>query len=162
MIRNGTISYQPTDEASVREFLQWKYEPPHEIYNYLPEYIEEDLVYHLDPANNIYSMYHNDNLVGYCSFGQDGRVPGGDYSEQAVDIGLMIKPELTGQGLGSEFVRDVIRFSMTQFNPNKLRVTILLTNLRAIRVWEKNGFRKTQAFKRERDQLDFLIMSRDV
>ncbi|MEO8355479.1 MAG: GNAT family N-acetyltransferase [Chloroflexota bacterium] len=162
MVKDLAISYWPTDEASAREFLQWKYEPPYAIYNYLPQYLEEDLVYHLDPANNMYSIYREGELVGYCSFGQDGRVTGGDYGEQALDIGLMIKPELTGQGLGSKFVKDVIRFARTQFKPNKLRVTILTTNLRAIRVWEKSGFQKTQTFKRERDELTFLIMTKDM
>lgn len=161
-VKDPANSYWPTDEAAAREFLQWKYEPPYEIYNYMPQYLEEDVAYHIDSANNIYSMYRADELVGYCSFGQDGRVPGGDYSKLALDIGLMIKPELTGQGLGSEFVKDVIRFARTQFKPNKLRVTILSTNLRAIRVWEKSGFQKTQTFKRERDELPFIIMTKDM
>jgi [ribosomal protein S18]-alanine N-acetyltransferase len=159
---DSRITYRPTDEASAREFLQWKYEPPYEIYNYMPEYLEEDLVYHLDPSNNIYIMYREGELIGYCSFGQDGRVPGGDYSKEALDIGLMIKPELTGKGLGSEFVKDVIEFARRQFSPQRLRVTILATNLRAQRVWEKNGFHKEQEFKRERGQLPFVILTRDV
>jgi len=162
MIENQNISYRPTDEASARAFLQWKYEPPYEIYNYLPQYLEEDLVYHLDPANNMYSIYREGELVGYCSFGQDGRVTGGDYGEQALDIGLMIKPELTGQSLGSGFVKDVIQYAADQYKTRKLRVTILATNLRAIRVWEKNGFLKTQSFRRERDQLIFIIMTKDM
>lgn len=156
------IHYAPADEASAREFLQWKYEPPYEIYNYMPEYLEEDLVYHLDPDNNIYSMYQNDELIGYCSFGQDGRVQGGDYSEEALDIGLMIKPELTGKGLGRDFVNEVIQFATTRFQVNKLRVTILGTNLRAQRVWEKNGFRRVHEFRREMDQLPFVILTRDA
>jgi len=162
IISDSGIRYTPADETSAREFLQWKYEPPYEIYNYMPEFIEEDLVYHLDPANNIYSMYSNNDLVGYCSFGQDARVPGGDYGKEALDIGLMIKPELTGQGLGKEFVKDVIQFGISQFKPRVVRVTILESNLRAMRVWEKNGFHKTQSFTRTTDQLRFFIMTKDI
>ena len=156
------INYLPTDEASAREFLQWKYEHPYEIYNYAPEHFDEDLAYHLDPGNNMYSIYREDQLVGYCSFGQDGQVQGGDYSEQALDIGLMIKPELTGQGLGSVFVGNIIQYAKAQYNPKKLRVTILESNLRATRAWEKNGFRKTQSFERKNGQLHFVILMKDV
>ena len=155
------IEYHPTDEASAREFLHWKYDPPYEIYNYRPEYFEEDLVYHLDPGNHIYSIFRNGELVGYCSFGQDACVRGGDYGEPALDIGLMIKPSLTGQGLGSDFVQDVIRFAIGEFQPERLRVTILESNLRARRVWEKNGFHTVSAFQRESDSLPFVILTRD-
>ena len=156
------LTYRPSDEESVREFLQWTYDHPFEIYNYEPEHFEEDLVYHLDPSNNIYSIYRNDELIGYCSFGQDARVSGGAYSEQALDIGLMIKPELTGQRMGSDFVKDVIQFAAREFQAQKLRVTILETNLRAQRVWEKNSFLKTGSFHRESDQLPFVILTRDT
>ena len=159
---NLPIEYHPTDEASAREFLQWKYDPPYDLYNYRPEYLEEDLVYHLDPGNQIYTMFQDGELVGYCSFGQDARVRGGEYSEPALDIGLMIKPSLTGQGHGADFVKDVIRFAASEFQANALRVTILETNRRARRVWEKNGFRKVSSFRRESDGLPFVILTRYV
>jgi len=159
---DSKINYVPTDEKSVREFLKWKYEPPYEIYNYRPDRFEEDLAYHLDPANNLYSMYREGELIGYCSFGRDAQVPGGDYSEEALDIGLMIKPSLTGRGLGSEHVKDVIGHAMTKYKPRKLRVTILDTNQRAMKVWEKNGFQKTQSFESEKHQLGFIIYTKAV
>jgi RimJ/RimL family protein N-acetyltransferase len=162
IVFGSKIYYVLADEASAREFLQWKYEPPYEIYNYAPEHFEKNLAYHLDPSNNIHSMYREGELIGYCSFGKDARVPGGDYSEEALDIGLMIKPELTGQGSGSNYVKDVIEFAKAQFNPQRSRVTILGTNLRAQRVWEKNGFQKVQEFTREGDQLPFVILIRDA
>ena len=142
------ITYLPTDEKSAREFLRWKYEAPYETYNYSPENFDKDLAYHLDPVNNLYCMYRDDELIGYCSFGRDAQVPGGDYSEDALDIGMMIKPELTGQGQGSGFVKNIVQHAIEKYKPKKLRVTILETNLRAVRVWEKNDFRKTQSFER--------------
>ncbi|HEX5839723.1 MAG TPA: GNAT family N-acetyltransferase [Anaerolineales bacterium] len=156
------LTYRPADEASIREFLKWKYDYPYELYNYNPDVFESDLAYHLDPANQIFSMFSNEELVGYCSFGHDARVRGGDYVEPALDIGLMIKPSLTGQGLGSDFVKNIVQYAITEFQASKLRVTILESNLRAQRVWEKNGFHKTSSFHRETDQLPFVILTRDV
>ncbi|MGI9155640.1 MAG: hypothetical protein ACR2FG_03250 [Marmoricola sp.] len=40
------------------------------------------------------------HLVGFRSFGADGRVPGWDYDESALDTGGGLRPELVGQGLG--------------------------------------------------------------
>ena len=159
---NSNINFLPTDETSVREFLGWKYIHPYEIYNYSPKNFERDLAYHLDPANNLYCMYRNDELIGYCSYGRDAQVPGGDYSEEALDIGMMIKPELTGQGQGSNYVSTVIQNGVSKYHPRRLRVTILSTNLRAMKVWEKNGFQKTQTFESKKSQIEFSIFIKDV
>lgn len=156
------IHYTPTDEKSAREFLGWKYDPPYDVYNYRPDHFQEDLAYHLDPQNNLHSIYREGELIGYCSFGRDAQVPGGDYSQDALDIGMMIKPSLTGRGMGTEHVNNVIQFAITKYKPKKLRVTILGTNLRAMKVWEKNGFQKAQSFKSKKGQLDFSILTRDA
>jgi RimJ/RimL family protein N-acetyltransferase len=156
------ITYIPTDEISARKFLTWKYERPYEVYNYASENFDKDLAHTLDPKNNIHSMYRDDELIGYCIFGLDAQVPGGDYSEEAIDIGMMIKPELTGQGNGSKYAGAVIQNGVSKYRPKKLRVTILESNLRAIKVWEKNGFQRILSFKSEKGQLDFSIFAKDV
>jgi ribosomal-protein-alanine N-acetyltransferase len=158
------ISYRPADEVSAREFLQWNYEPPYDIYNCPPADLEEALQYNLDPKNNVYAMFdENDELVAYCSYGQDAQVPGGDYSEEALDIGLMVKPELTGQGLGTVFAKEVIRNGVERYVPKKLRVTIAAFNKRAIRTWEKNGFQRAQTFKRmSKDGMEFIVMTKKI
>ena len=155
------IEYRPADETSARAFLIWHYEPPYDIYNCPLELVEEYVRYNIDPENNVYTMFdQHGELVGYCSYGADARVAGGDYSEEALDIGLMVKPELTGQGLGSEFASLVIENGTSLYRPGKLRVTIAAFNRRAIRVWEKNGFKLSQTFKRTRDGMEFVILTR--
>jgi ribosomal-protein-alanine N-acetyltransferase len=79
-------------------------------------------------------------LIGFCTFGQDARVPGGDYAASALDIGLGVRPDLTGKGHGTEIVTAVVDFAMRTFEPQRLRVTIAEWNTRAQRVWERNGF----------------------
>jgi [ribosomal protein S18]-alanine N-acetyltransferase len=153
------ISYRLADEESAHEFLQWQYQPPYDIYNCPPVDLEKAIQYNIDPKNNVYAMFaHAGGLIGYCSYGKDAQVPGGDYSEEALDIGLMIKPELTGQGLGASFAREVIKNGNDRYRPKKLRVTIAAFNKRAIRVWEKNGFQQTQRFKRSGDGMEFIVM----
>ena len=86
----------------------------------------------------------NGRLVGFCSFGEDGQVPGGDYSTDALDIGMGIHPDFTGQGLGSSFVLAVLDYAQRKFQPTTFRVTIAAFNQRARHVWGKNGFSKSR------------------
>ena len=71
---------------------------------------------------------------------------------------MMIKPELTGHGLGADFAREVFHNGSRQYGPGLMRVTIAAFNQRAIRVWEKNGFRQTQRFQRVNDGMEFIVM----
>lgn len=152
--------YRQADEESARKFLSWQYAPPYDVYNCPPEQLEESIRYNIDPANFVYALFdEEDELVAYCSYGADAQVPGGDYSEAALDIGLMIKPELTGQGLGDAFAGDVIGKGIERYAPGKLRVTIAAFNTRAVRVWEKLGFQQTQTFNRKSDGMEFVIMT---
>lgn len=155
------IDYRPAEKKHARIFVNWQYEHPYEAYNCPPEEVGDAVQYNVDPANNVYAMFdQNEELVGYCSYGKDAQVPGGDYSEDALDVGLMIKPELTGQGMGSTFANRVMQNGIDRYAPKKLRVTIAAFNKRAIRVWEKNGFQQTQSFKREGDGMEFVVMNR--
>jgi len=157
------IEYQPADKASAREFVSWEYEPPYDVYNCPPEEIGSAIQYNIDPKNNVLAMFGLDGeLIGYCSYGQDAQVPGGDYGEEALDIGLMLKPELTGQGMGAAFAEDVIQKGIDRYSPEILRVTIAAFNARAIRTWEKNGFQRTQSFERDGDGLEFVIMMKKL
>ena len=157
------IEYRPAEKKHARVFVNWQYKPPYDIYNCPPEEIGEAVQYNIDPANNVCAMLdQNEELIGYCSYGKDAQVPGGDYSEEALDIGLMIKPELTGQGMGSNFASEVIQNGIDKYAPEKLRVTIAAFNKRAMRVWEKNGFQQTQNFIRDGDGMEFIIMKKDL
>ncbi len=160
---DNQISFRPVDETSAREFVQWLYEKPYDIYNCPPERVVKAIQYNIDPLNNVYTMFsQNDELIGYCSYGKDGQVPGGDYREEALDIGLMIKPELTGQGMGAAYAEEVVRNGVAKYTPSKLRVTIAAFNKRAFRTWEKNDFQQTQTFKRKPDGMKFVIMGKKV
>lgn len=158
-MRDIQITYRPADKKSARKFVHWKYPPPYEVYNNPDEKIGDAVHYNIDPINNVHAMFDQaDELIGYCSYGRDAQVPGGEYSEEALDIGLMIKSELTGQGKGADFAREVIHNGIRSYSPGKMRVTIAAFNKRAIRVWEKNGFRQTQTFKRINDGMEFVVM----
>ncbi len=80
----------------------------------------------------------------------------------ALDIGLGVRPDLTGQGRGATFANEVIEFGKRTYAPARLRVTIAAFNHRAQRVWDKMGFKRVQTFTRPGAQFDFVILEREA
>ncbi|MEX2326275.1 MAG: GNAT family N-acetyltransferase, partial [Pseudomonadales bacterium] len=99
--------------------------------------------------------------IGFCSYGQDGQVPGGDYSANALDIGLGMKPELTGSGHGKAFFDAILDFAARNSEPAAYRLTVADFNERAKKLYRQFGFRKHSEFHDERANVPYLIMIRD-
>jgi [ribosomal protein S18]-alanine N-acetyltransferase len=157
------FAFRPLDEESARTILYWKYEAPYDIYNLARPEPEETLRYLLDPQYAFYGIYEpQGDLEAFCSFGPDGRVSGGEYSTPALDIGLGLRPDLTGHGHGSRYVNAVIEFASSTYKPDRLRVTIAAFNHRALRLWEKAGFQVEQKFKGGWDNRDFVVLTKDL
>lgn len=154
--------FQPMNEVHARTLIDWRYEPPYDIYNLSPD-DEADIDFFIDPQTGHYSMTNEQGeLLAFCCFGREGQVPGGDYSTDALDIGLGVRPDLTGQGRGALFVNAVLDFARRTFSPPMFRVTVAEFNQRALRVWTKAGFRPVQTFSREPDGLTFVVLIREV
>ncbi len=116
----------------------------------------------LRPDYHYYRMAEGgDALVAYCCFGPDARVAGRDYSSEALDIGLMVRPDLNGLGRGGQFAAAVLEFAQRVFPERVWRVTIAEFNQRAQRVWQKSGFHQVQTFARRGDGLAFGIWVKD-
>ena len=149
------------DETSALEIVRWHYDPPSDIYDLAED--EETLRYVLDSKNRFYVMRdEDDGLAGYCSFSEDGQVPGGDYTSEALDIGLGIRPDLTGRGRGADYVTRVLDFARKEFDPACFRVTIAAFNKRAQKVWEKAGFHPVQRFTNIESGLEFMVLIYNV
>jgi ribosomal-protein-alanine N-acetyltransferase len=154
-----TFSFAPMDQAHAREILTWRYEAPYDVYNPDPAKYQDWMQAFLDPGNAYHAIADAEGkLVAYCCFGPDARVPGGDYHDEALDIGLGARPDLTGQGHGPTFARAVLEFARATFAPAAFRVTVAEFNQRALRVWEKIGFRPVQTFASSRSDRPFVIL----
>lgn len=163
------LRFRPLNEQEARTILGWQYEPPYDVYNMGdghddPELLAAALDYFLNPALAFHSIMSEETgtLVAFCSFGLDAQVSGGDYNEPALDIGLGVRPDLTGRGLGASFVQAVVAFACHTFQPPRLRVTIASFNQRAQCVWEKNGFSASSTFVSMMTGMPFIIFTRSV
>ncbi len=157
-----SFTFRPITKNDTQTILNWRYKPPLHFYNPNANSIQEDLEYLLAPHNSFYTMLSGTKLEGYCSFGSDGQVSGGDYTTEALDIGIGIHPDLTGQGRGIVYVNAVVEFALCTFSHQVLRVTVAQFNQRAQRVWEKAGFKEVTKFCKHESNTIFVIMTRDI
>ena len=159
------FSFRPISEEDARAILQWRYEAPYSIYNPDPAHLEEELTVFLDPRYAYHSIVTGQSeLVGYCCFGRDAQVPGGDYSKDALDVGAGLRPDLTGRGLGSSFLDAILVFAGERFAPAVFRATVAAFNRRALRAWEKVGFQPVETFasRVHADGLRFVVLMREA
>lgn len=104
-------------------------------------------------------------LTGFFCFGLNAQVPEGRKlnlynGETVLDIGLGMKPDLTGKGRGLSFLKTVIEFAKQQFEPNSLRLSVATFNSRAIKVYTRAGFNETAAFVN--NGTPFIVMTMEV
>jgi ribosomal-protein-alanine N-acetyltransferase len=157
------VTFQPMDKACAQAVLNWHYDPPYDVYNVSASQSPAVLRELLDPRNAYYCITGEaGELLAFCCFGIEARVPGGNYSHEALDIGFGVRPDLTGQGRGLSFVQAVLTFAVWIFAPYAFRVTIAEFNKRAIKVWKNAGFQPVQTFARQVDGMVFVILTRKV
>ena len=129
---------QPLEEVHAREIVGWHYEPPYDLYDLGTDDVDQVVEDLLDPSNAYHAILTAaGELVAFCCFGPDGQVPGGNYGQEALDLGLGVRPDLTGRGQGTSYVRTVLAFAQRKFAPPGYRVTIAEFNARAQRVWAR-------------------------
>jgi len=155
-------TFSPMDERHARAVVTWSYPAPYDVYNLACDDTEAVVHTLIDPRYAYHTITASDGrFVAFCCFGADARVPGGDYTLPALDIGLGVRPDLTGQGRGATFVRAVLEFVQARYGHTAARVTIAAFNARAQRVWQRAGFRFVQRFERRGDGAPFLILMDD-
>lgn len=120
----------------------WHYPPPYSFYDWRAD--NEDAALLLDERRRrgrFFSAFDEDHaLVGFFEF----QVKGDD-----VIVGLGLRPDLTGRGLGREFVEAGLAFAREKFQPTRFRLSVAAFNERAIRVYERAGFTPLRTFDHE-------------
>lgn len=151
------------NEADARQICTWRYPGPYDFYDIdaasMPEL--------LDPAHHCVAVEdESGELVGFFTFGESARVRGaaraGLYREPALDLGLGMRPDLTGSGHGLAFVGAALDYAAGRFQPSRLRLVVATFNTRAIRVYERLGFEPGPAFTSpvRETEVPFLLMTR--
>jgi RimJ/RimL family protein N-acetyltransferase len=115
----------PASEATFQELEAWRYEPPYDFYDGDAEPVH-------NPERFFEARAEDGSLVGFYYFEQKGR---------ALEIGLGLRPGLTGRGLGPDFFRAGVEFGRRRFRPERVILAVAAFNDRARIVYERAGFR---------------------
>ena len=152
--------FNPLNREQALIVLSWHYDPPYDCYNFNGQNIDAELQYLTASERAFFSISNPYNeLEGFCSFGEDGQVPGGSYQLQALDIGMGLRPDLTGRGQGRKYAEAVAQYGMALYRTDLLRVTIAAFNERAQRVWSHVGFEITSTFLKSNSESEFVVMT---
>jgi [ribosomal protein S18]-alanine N-acetyltransferase len=152
-----------TEEAA-RAVLAWRYEGIYAFYNADSQDPHDGLREMLE--GSYYAATDEQGaLVGFFCFGAPAQVPGGHlyglYAADALDIGLGMRPDLTGRRLGCEFLTAGLDFARQRFAPATFRLAVAAFNQRAIHLYEKVGFQAVATFvsPTRNGDASFLLMT---
>ncbi len=136
----GAFSFEPLSQAQAEEIALWHYPEPFSFYDWAED--PGDLAELLDPAlrGDAYFAVHDrdEDLIGYFSFRRRDR--------RVLEIGLGLRPERTGRGLGGAFLQAGLDYARSRFEPAEFVLSVATFNKRAITVYERAGFAPVRVF----------------
>lgn len=143
-----------TQEQAEHIAEEWHYEGDYSFYDM--EADKEDLAEFLDPKTRGESMYavtRDGELVGFFSANKN--------STDTIDIGLGMRPNLTGKGYGEGFLKEGISFVQSVYQPQEITLAVATFNQRAISLYRKIGFKDQGTYMQETNgsEFEFLKMS---
>ncbi len=151
------LLFVPMSRDYAAEIVGWRYEVPYDVYGFEPGEQSEVVDYMVDSENPFFALLLDRELIGFRSFGTDGRVAGGDYDDEYLDTGGGLRPDLTGKGMGAEVVQKGLEFGRHTFGTLRFRTTVADFNQRAKKVCTKIGFERIAGFSRTSDGEPFSI-----
>ena len=147
--------FRQMDNADAREISGWRYEPPYDFYDSTAD--PADLAELLDPQSrrNVYfsALDEENRLMGFFQF---------DKADETVNVGLGLRPGLTGMGLGKEFVLSGLAFARERYAPERFTLSVATFNKRAISIYERAVLRRDEVYLQETNggEYEFLRMER--
>ena len=135
-------------EEDAHIIQSWHYEEPYSIYNMSGDEEPNASEEMLDRRSPYYAVRDEQNmLVGFYCYGTSAHVdgdmePGLFVEDRMVTIGLGLRPDIAGHGLGLAFVNAGLDFAREEFAPKRFRLYVFVWNERAIRVYKRVGFQR--------------------
>ena len=137
---------------------EWHYSDMYRFYDM--ENDQEDFEEIITPrlrANKYYQILDDtDELVGYFCLER--------LSEERVEVGLGLRPDLTGRGLGLNFITEIEAFIQNNSNYRIIVLSVASFNKRAIKVYQRAGFKiEDSKLQKSNDGVyEFINLSKTV
>jgi RimJ/RimL family protein N-acetyltransferase len=119
------LTVEAASQEDLAERASWRYEPPYDFY-------DDDGRPVRNPERFFGVRDEAGRLVGFYYFERRGA---------SVFYGLGMRPDLTGSGLGLEFVQRGIEVARKRFGLRRIELDVAEFNVRAMKVYERAGFR---------------------
>ena len=155
---NIEINISEITGAFAQQISAWKYDGVYSVYNHDEEFINSCM----DGMHHAYTDAAGE-LLGYMCFGTEARIPTIEknvYDNGFLDIGLHIRPDLTGKKLGSSFLSACLDYAKKNHNTDHFRATIASFNERAINLCLRAGFYREQEVTHVSGNRKFTIVKR--
>ncbi|WP_404293315.1 GNAT family N-acetyltransferase [Cytobacillus kochii] len=140
------MSQQEAEEIA----LTWQYDAPYDFYNM--EEDEADLVAFLDEKERgefVFSVKDEEELIAFLMIEQMG---------DSMDIGLGLRPDLTGQGKGATFLKAATCFIRMNDEPKQMTLSVATFNKRAIKLYKRMGFCTSRIYMQETNGSTYEFM----
>jgi len=147
--------FRKVSNKDVEDILTWKYEG---VYSFFDNDLSQgkiDYIKSFPTDNNTYAIYNKENeLVGNCAL----------YFNDNVTFSIQMKPSLTSQGMGREFLETFLLFAKEKYSLKSIRLSVLKFNERAIRLYKNLDFKVVNEFigKTVKGEMEFITMEKEL
>ena len=132
---------RPMTAADAHSIATWRY--PGEYSFYDADADPDDLAELLDPAGWGQQYFAADELAAHTLAGFLMVKLTGPVAE----IGLGLRPDLTGRGLGESYLRACLHFASAALGAQSYTLAVAAFNRRAITVYQRAGFQEVDRFE---------------
>lgn len=152
----------PMRQRHMYEVRNWRYCDEYSFYN-LPE--AQEPPEHPDEFIKgccLAALDAKGRVAGHLHYGEDARIPteeGYIYTPDRIDIGLGLRPDLCGQGLGRAFVELGLDYARAQLDAQRFRLSVAAFNRRAIKTYQRCGFVEVAQVTNAYFKNGFIIMT---
>jgi [ribosomal protein S18]-alanine N-acetyltransferase len=131
------LRVRPLERHDAEAVAAWRYQGPWRVYDPRPgdEPLSSAVGYHA-------VVDGEGTLVGFVCIGQEARVPGLPAADGITDVGVGMRPDLVGQGLGPAFGTVALDHVRRVCGDGPLRVVVQSWNERSLRLARRLGFRE--------------------
>jgi RimJ/RimL family protein N-acetyltransferase len=132
----SSISFAAMTPEYASQIVQWKYGGEYSIYDRHESIAGTGM-------DDLACVASDGALAGWIHFGEPARIPTVEenvYDDGFLDLGVGLRPELCGKGLGLTFVRAVLEYARKEFGAERFRLSVAAFNERAKKVYARAGF----------------------
>jgi ribosomal-protein-alanine N-acetyltransferase len=148
--------FRPLTQADAEAIAAWRYPGEYAFYDWSADV--DDLGELLDPelrADAYAAVEDADgDLIGFFSFKNT--------AQGTLELGLGLRPDHTGRGLGTAFVEAGLAHAREAHGAERFTLAVATFNRRAITVYERAGFTPTRTYQHRTNggEWEFLELQR--